>query len=161
MKVEVAQSVQLDLPLEIGTLAETVEVTAAAAQLQTSDSQIGGVVESKAISDLPLNGRNFTQLMVLMAGSTERAGGTVAGHYVERAGGTAFSVNGQRQTRESVSDQRLHGEGGPARDQLDRADHRRAAGVPCPKHELHGGVRNRGRRADQRRHEVRHQRFSR
>jgi hypothetical protein len=56
------------------------------------------VVESKAISDLPLNGRNFTQLMVLMAGSTERAGGTVAGHYVERAGGTAFSVNGQRQT---------------------------------------------------------------
>jgi hypothetical protein len=36
--------------------------------------------------------------MVLMAGSTERAGGTVAGHYAERAGGTAFSVNGHRQT---------------------------------------------------------------
>ncbi|HYM09262.1 MAG TPA: hypothetical protein VEU62_00945, partial [Bryobacterales bacterium] len=33
-----------------------------------------------------------------MAGSTDRPGGTVAGHYVERAGGTAFSVNGQRQT---------------------------------------------------------------
>jgi hypothetical protein len=79
-------------------VAETLEVSAAPPQLQTSDSQIGGVVESKAISDLPLNGRNFTQLMVLMAGSTERAGGTVAGHYVERAGGTAFSVNGQRQT---------------------------------------------------------------
>jgi len=98
VKVEVAQRVQLDLNLEIGTVAETLEVSAAPPQLQTSDSQIGGVVESKAISDLPLNGRNFTQLMVLMAGSTERAGGTVAGHYVERAGGTAFSVNGQRQT---------------------------------------------------------------
>ena len=56
------------------------------------------MVESKAISDLPLNGRNFTQLMVLMAGSTERASGTVAGHYAERAGGIAFSVNGQRQS---------------------------------------------------------------
>ena len=98
IQVEVAQRVQLDLTLEIGAVTEVVEVTAAAAQLQTSDSQIGGVVESKAISDLPLNGRNFTQLMVLMAGSTERGGGTVAGHYVERAGGIAFSVNGQRQT---------------------------------------------------------------
>ena len=98
VRVEVAQRVQLDLTLEIGTVAESVEISAAPPQLQTSDSQIGGVVESKAISDLPLNGRNFTQLMVLMAGATERAGGTVAGHYVERAGGTAFSVNGHRQT---------------------------------------------------------------
>lgn len=98
VRVEVAQRVQLDLTLEIGALAETVEVSAAPAPLQTSDSQIGGVMESKAISDLPLNGRNFTQLMILMAGSTERSGGTVAGHYTERAGGIAFSVNGQRQT---------------------------------------------------------------
>jgi hypothetical protein len=98
VRVEVAQRMRLDLTLEIGSVAETVEVSAAAAQLQTSDSQIGGVVETKAISDLPLNGRNFTQLMVLMAGSTERSGGTVAGHYGERAGGVAFSVNGQRQT---------------------------------------------------------------
>src|SRR5437867_361794 len=98
IQVEVAQRVQIDLTLDIGAVAEVVEVTAAPAQLQTSDSQIGGVVESKAISDLPLNGRNFTQLMILMAGSTERGGGTVAGHYVQRPGGIAFSVNGQRQT---------------------------------------------------------------
>ncbi len=98
VKVEVAQRVQLDLSLEIGAIAETVEVTAAPPQLQTADAQISSVVESKAISDLPLNGRNFTQLMVLMAGSTERASGTVAGHYAERAGGIAFSVNGHRQS---------------------------------------------------------------
>ena len=50
--------------------------------LQTADSQMGGVVESKAISDLPLNGRNFTQLMVLMAGATEGSqGDTTQGHY--------------------------------------------------------------------------------
>jgi len=62
VKVEVAQRVQLDLTLEIGQVAETVDVSAAPVQLQTSDSEISAVVESKAISDLPLNGRNFTQL---------------------------------------------------------------------------------------------------
>jgi len=98
VRVEVAQRAQIDFTLEIGAVTETVHVTSTAPQLQTADSQIGAVVETKAITDLPLNGRNFTQLMVLMAGSTERSGGTVAGHYGERAAGTAFSVNGQRQT---------------------------------------------------------------
>jgi hypothetical protein len=42
VRVEVAQRVQLDLTLELGTLAETVEVTAAPPQLQTSDSQHSG-----------------------------------------------------------------------------------------------------------------------
>lgn len=98
VQVEVAQRVRQDLTLEIGAVTESIEISAAPPALQTSDSQIGSVVESKAISDLPLNGRNFTQLMILMAGSTERASGTVAGHYAERAGGIAFSVNGQRQS---------------------------------------------------------------
>jgi hypothetical protein len=98
VRVEVAQRVRIDLAVEIGAVSETVSVTAAPAQLQTSDSQMSAVVESKAISDLPLNGRSFTQLMVLMAGSTERSAGTSAGHYNEREAGTAFSVNGQRQT---------------------------------------------------------------
>ena len=98
VRVEVGQRVQQDWTLEIGAVTEAVQVSAAPSALQTADSQIGSVVESKAISDLPLNGRNFTQLMVLMAGSTERASGTVAGHYAERAGGIAFSVNGQRQS---------------------------------------------------------------
>ncbi len=98
MRLEVAGRLRLDFALEVGAVAESIEVTTAPPQLQTSDSQIGAVVENKAIAELPLNGRNFTQLMVLMAGATERAGGTVAGHYTERAGGIAFSVNGNRQT---------------------------------------------------------------
>jgi len=98
VRLEVAGRLRLDFVLEVGAVAETIEVTAAPPQLQASDSQIGAVVENKAIAELPLNGRNFTQLMVLMAGATERAGGTVAGHYTERAGGIAFSVNGNRQT---------------------------------------------------------------
>ncbi len=97
VRVEVNQTVRLDLKLELGAATEQVEVNAAPSTLQTADSQVGAVVETKAISDLPLNGRNFTQLMVLMAGATEGSqGNTVQGHYAERAGGTSFSVNGQR-----------------------------------------------------------------
>jgi hypothetical protein len=97
VRVEVNQVARVDLRLELGALTEQVDVTAAPPTLQTADSQMGGVVESKAISDLPLNGRNFTQLMVLMAGATEGSqGDTTQGHYNERAGGVSFSVNGQR-----------------------------------------------------------------
>jgi hypothetical protein len=95
---QVAQVLRLDVTLQLGALAEKVDVTAVSPMLQTSDSQLGGVVETKAIVDLPLNGRSFTQLMVLMPGAVERTGGTVAGQLGARASGTAFSVNGQRST---------------------------------------------------------------
>src|SRR5450432_4762209 len=53
-----------------GTISDTVEVTAAAALLEQSTSQIGQVIETKAVSDLPLNGRNFAQLAILGPGVT-------------------------------------------------------------------------------------------
>jgi Carboxypeptidase regulatory-like domain len=67
VRVEVNRTVRLDLKLELGAATEQVEVNAAPSTLQMADSQVGGVAETKAISDLHLNGRNFTQLMVLMA----------------------------------------------------------------------------------------------
>ena len=61
------------------------------------DSQVGGVVETKAVNDLPLNGRDFTQLMILLPGATEGTpAGTTGKHYTERVAGLSFSVNGQR-----------------------------------------------------------------
>jgi hypothetical protein len=73
------------------------DVTANAVALQTEDSQVGGVVETKAIGDLPLNGRDFTQLMILLPGASEGTpSGTTGKHYVERVAGLSFSVNGQR-----------------------------------------------------------------
>ena len=99
---EVAQVVRLDLTLELGALSEHVEVSATPSPLQVADSQIGGVVENKAVADLPLNGRSYTQLMVLMAGVTEGPQGARAGGaYARKAGGLAFNVNGQRATANS------------------------------------------------------------
>ncbi|HWQ55798.1 MAG TPA: carboxypeptidase-like regulatory domain-containing protein [Bryobacteraceae bacterium] len=102
VRAEVAQSVRLDLTLELGALSERVEVSAVPAALQMADSQIGGVVENKAIADLPLNGRSYTQLMVLMAGAVEGPQGARAGGaYARKSGGLAFNVNGQRATANS------------------------------------------------------------
>src|SRR5579872_1581860 len=96
VNLEVAQVRRLDLKLQLGAINESVDVTASSVALQTEDSQVGGVVENKAVNDLPLNGRDFTQLMILMPGAVEGSSGNVtAGHYAERVAGTAFSVNGQ------------------------------------------------------------------
>jgi Carboxypeptidase regulatory-like domain/TonB dependent receptor len=56
--------------LQVGSSAESITVTAADVTLQTADSQLGTVVSEKAVVDLPLNGRNFTQLLTLTPGAT-------------------------------------------------------------------------------------------
>ena len=92
-----AQALRQDLNLVLGATSERMDVTANAVALQTEDSQVGGVVETKAIGDLPLNGRDFTQLMILLPGASEGTpSGTTGKHYVERVAGLSFSVNGQR-----------------------------------------------------------------
>ncbi len=57
-----------NVTLEVGAVTETVEVTAQATLLQASSSELGGTIEEEVVHDLPLNGRNFTQLMVLNPG---------------------------------------------------------------------------------------------
>ena len=68
--VGVNQTVTQNLSLEVGDVTETIEVMAQAEQLQQSTSELGTVIGVKAIEDLPLNGRNFTQLLTLTPGAT-------------------------------------------------------------------------------------------
>ena len=68
--VGVNQTVTQNLSLEVGNVTETIEVMAQAEQLQQSTSELGTVIGVKAIEDLPLNGRNFTQLLTLTPGAT-------------------------------------------------------------------------------------------
>ena len=68
IRLEVNQIARLDVQMHPGAVNENVEVTAAAALLESSDAQIGQVIETKAVSDLPLNGRNFAQLAILGTG---------------------------------------------------------------------------------------------
>lgn len=66
----VDESLTLDAPLATGSTNETVAVQADVQGLQTSSSQLGSVVGEKEIQDLPLNGRNFSQMLLLTPGAT-------------------------------------------------------------------------------------------
>ena len=56
--------------LQVGSSAESVTVAAETTVIQTGNAQLGTVVTEKAVADLPLNGRNFTQLLTLTPGAT-------------------------------------------------------------------------------------------
>ena len=68
--IEVNQTVTRAVTLEIGVVTETVEVVAGAEMVQQSSAELGEVISETAVRDLPLNGRNFTQLMTLTPGAT-------------------------------------------------------------------------------------------
>ncbi len=69
--VAVNQTVTRPVTLQVGSTSETVEVVASQGELlQTSTSELGTVIPEKSIHELPLNGRNFTQLLTLTPGAT-------------------------------------------------------------------------------------------
>lgn len=92
--LDVDQTARVDLNLELGDLTETVEVTGGAPVVNSETSSIGQVIGEAQVRGLPLNGRNFIQLGLLVPGTTE--GPPAAGTVRSRQGGVAISANGQR-----------------------------------------------------------------
>ena len=70
VRLELNQIAQIDFTLTAGEVSETVEVRSSAPLLESNTSSVGHVIETKAVSDLPLNGRNFAQLAILGPGVT-------------------------------------------------------------------------------------------
>jgi hypothetical protein len=68
--LQVNQRARVDATLEIGTIAELTTVVATAPLLRTDSSEVGTVIEERAIKELPLNGRNFATLVYLTPGIT-------------------------------------------------------------------------------------------
>jgi hypothetical protein len=93
--LRLAQRARTDATLSVGQVRTTVTVEAAAvSQVETESSEVSGVVTGREISQLVLNGRNFTQLISLTPGVSNQTGqdeGTV-GVY----GSVGWSVNGGR-----------------------------------------------------------------
>ncbi len=73
--LEVDQRAELNFTLEVGAVAESIEVTAAVAQLNTVEASQGQVIENQRIVELPLNGRTYTDLALLSAGVVQPLGG--------------------------------------------------------------------------------------
>jgi len=92
-----------DINMRVGNVSETVEITAEAPLLQQSTSELGTVINEEAVKDLPLNGRNISQLLTLTPGATpiSTAQGTSGGtdfNAPVALPGSAFtlpSINGQ------------------------------------------------------------------
>ncbi len=68
--LQVNQRARVDVTLEVGGVEETTTVTAEAPLLRTDSSEVGTVIEERAIKELPLNGRNFATLVYLTPGIT-------------------------------------------------------------------------------------------
>jgi len=90
IKLDVNQTLRVDLALKVGEVTQSVEVNGIAATLQTDSSTLATTVDNAKVVELPLNGRSFTQLTVLVPGAV----GTGAPGY--QTSGTAVSVSGLR-----------------------------------------------------------------
>jgi hypothetical protein len=69
IKLEVNQTARINLALQVGGVNETVNVTDVAPVLQTESVTVGGVISGNTTTALPLNGRNFQQLTLLVPGT--------------------------------------------------------------------------------------------
>ncbi len=100
----VSQIQALTVQLRPGVANTTVTVTEAAPIVNTTTSQVGAVIDMKEVTNLPLNGLNFTQLALLVPGVTRGGYGSAAEGTSQNAetwrysetGGAALSVNGLR-----------------------------------------------------------------
>lgn len=81
--LEVDQVLEISLKLEPGSATTTVDVTAEVPLVDTSTSSTGEVIQGRQVVELPLNGRNFTQLALLTPGVSR-------GAYADNASGIAF-----------------------------------------------------------------------
>ena len=93
--LQVAQKARVDVAMQVGAASTQVTVEGSAvAQVETQSSDLGGIINGKEISQLQLNGRNFTQLAGLVAGVSNQSGQDDAG--VGVGGNVSFSINGGR-----------------------------------------------------------------
>ncbi|MFB3828296.1 MAG: TonB-dependent receptor domain-containing protein [Bryobacteraceae bacterium] len=87
ISVQIAQTLQVDLVLQVGNVLETINVTAASPVLEAQTSSVGQLVERQMIAGMPMPNRTSTALIALIPGATIRA---VTGDIPE------FSVAGGR-----------------------------------------------------------------
>lgn len=93
VNLAVDQKVRVDITLKPGEVSQTTRVTANAVTLDTDSSSLSTLMSQRQVAELPLNGRNFMQLLLLSPGTV-----TVGGEQgtMRQGEGNAVSVNGGR-----------------------------------------------------------------
>ncbi len=90
IELQVEQRLNLPISLEIGAMSDKLTVTEAASLIQAEEATVGNVVDSQKLVELPLNGRRFSQVALLVPAATTLA----AGNLMSRPERDAFSVAG-------------------------------------------------------------------
>jgi hypothetical protein len=98
VRVQITETSTVNLTLAIAGSASTVTVTADPPTVQLESSQVGRVIDERAISQLPLPTRNFQQLLTLSPGTYS----SVSNNTELGRGDVTVSVNGQRTTSNNV-----------------------------------------------------------
>src|SRR3979411_2791461 len=96
--IQVGAIARIDFPLEVGEVSQSVEVAGGAPLLATQNVALGTVIENKRIVELPLNGRNYLQLVTLSPNVTTEGGA---------GGGSGLQGGARSQASYSIAGQRL------------------------------------------------------
>ena len=100
IELNVNDQIRADVSLQVGNVQQQVFVEANAVQVETENTQLGQVIETKKILALPLNGRSYVDLLGLQAGVAPASTGSIQQDRPVSGGLSAgnVSVNGQRET---------------------------------------------------------------
>ncbi len=104
--LQVDQKAQVNVKMDIGEIAESVEVVAETSLVDAGSATLGTVIENRRVSDLPLNGRNALSLTLLNAGVVSNAGPTNSGFGDRGVQISSLSING---SPSSMNSQMLDG----------------------------------------------------
>src|SRR5215813_5912491 len=96
IKLEVNQTARVDLQLQVGGVNEIVNVQGVAPVLQTENVMVGQVISGSTTTNLPLNGRNFQQLALLLPGAVTPNPNGFNSVSLQNGQGRPY-VNGQRE----------------------------------------------------------------
>lgn len=123
LRVQVSDRLRVDMTLETGQVSERISVSAEAPIVDTASTTLGGVVTTKQVQDLPVNGRNVMDLLQLIPGAMLRGGAsshTVGGAQLFRSsGGVRFLLDGTDASRVDFDD--LNNTYGSSRGRISRA----------------------------------------
>ena len=86
----------VDFALPVGQQTQTVTVSGEVSQVETQSTAVGALVEGKQISEIPLNGRNFTSLLTLAPGVTQIPLGAAGAGSTFYGNGVKYSIAGGR-----------------------------------------------------------------
>jgi hypothetical protein len=108
VELQYGETRTLDAKLEIGTVTETVEVHAPAEGVNRTSAEVGGVIETPQIKELPVSGRNWASLSLLASGAINYGDGAqrsirFAGHSLDDSNFTFDGVDAIQEFRVSTA----------------------------------------------------------